>query len=51
MWLFHIDYLFIELPENMLYRDIYSYRDMKYRDRRFWPYRPALPAVSLVKTQ
>ena len=29
MWLFNKDYLFIELPENMLYPDIYSYGDIK----------------------
>ena len=29
MRLFIIEYLFIELAENMQYRDIYPYRDMK----------------------
>ena len=24
------DYLFIELPENMLYRDMYHYQDIKW---------------------
>ena len=29
MLLFHIDYLLFELPENMIYGDIYRYRDIK----------------------
>ena len=39
-----IRYLFIEFTENVLYRDIYRYRDMNdlYRDMIFWSYRPAL---------
>ena len=39
-----IQYLFIEFTENVLYRDIYRYRDMNdlYRDMIFWSYRPAL---------
>ena len=45
MWLFYIDYLFIELPENMLYRDIYIVIEILndlYRGTTFWPHRPAL---------
>ena len=45
MWSFYyINYLFIEFTENVLYRDIYRYRDMNdlYRDMIFWSYRPAL---------
>jgi len=29
MWLFYIDYVFIELPENMLYHEIHNYQDIK----------------------
>ena len=47
-----IDY--IKLPENMLYRDIYTYivteiwNDDLYWDGRFWPYRPALLLIILI---
>ena len=44
MWSFYVNYLFIEFTENVLYRDIYRYRDMNdlYRDMIFWSYRQAL---------
>ena len=44
-----IRYLFIEFTENVLYRDIYRYRDMNdlYRDMIFWSYRPALGGVDM----
>ena len=46
MWLFHINYLFIELPENMLYHDVFiEILNDLYRDRRFCPYPPALPPM------
>ena len=48
MWSFYANYLFIEFTENVLYRDIYRYRDMNdlYRDMIFWSYRPALRSTA-----
>ena len=42
-----IRYLLIEFTENVLYRDVYRYRDMNdlYRDMTFWSYRPALRPI------